>query len=183
MNKKIPPALKHGAYATTALLPGENPAAFHKLHRDVVRELSPTGPLQQDTVATLARLLWRKKNLITIRNAELARRHYAEIRSAKVPDSFPVLRMLVVDPAKHEEAVRAAEDEARQELGDAYELVQIGATATIEALEKDLAIEERLDGLIDKCLKRFLFLKGLESLSTASPSAPQGQIPGPARTD
>jgi hypothetical protein len=90
--------------------------------------------------------------------------------------------MLVVDPAKHEEAVRAAEDEARQELGDAYELVQIGATATIEALEKELAIEERLDGLIDKCLKRLLFLKGLESLPTASPSVPQGQIPGPART-
>jgi hypothetical protein len=61
MNKKIPSALKHGAYATTALLPGENRAAFHKMHRDVVRELSPTGPLQQDTVATLARLLWRKK--------------------------------------------------------------------------------------------------------------------------
>ena len=98
-------------------------------------------------------------------------------------DSFPVLRMLAVDPAKHEAAVRAAEDEARQELGDAYELVQIGATATFEALEKDLAIEERLDGLIDKCLKRLLFLKGLELLSTVSPSAPQGQIPGPARTD
>jgi hypothetical protein len=111
--------------------------AFHKMHRDVVRELA-TGPLEQDTVATLARLLWRKQNLITIRNAELARRHYAEIRSAKVPGSFPVLRMLVIDPAKHEEAVRAAENEARQELGDAYELVQIGATQQLSVGE-DLA--------------------------------------------
>jgi hypothetical protein len=30
--KKIHPALKHGGYSATGLLPGEDPAAFEKLH-------------------------------------------------------------------------------------------------------------------------------------------------------
>ena len=30
---RIPPALKHGAYAATAVLPGESRAAFEKLNR------------------------------------------------------------------------------------------------------------------------------------------------------
>jgi hypothetical protein len=180
--KKISPALKHGAYATTTLLPGENRAAFEKLHRDLIVELSPCGPLEEDTVETLARLLWRKQNLVTIRNAEIARRHYLAIRSEKIPEPIPLLRMLQIDPAKHEEALRATEDQARQELGDAYELVQIGSAATFDRLEKDLAIEERLDGLIDKCLKRLLYLRGLKSMATVSPSTTQQRIAGSTGT-
>jgi glycine/D-amino acid oxidase-like deaminating enzyme len=176
--KKIPPALKHGAYATTTLLPGENRAAFEKLHRALIVELSISGPLEEDTGETLARLLWRKQNLATIRNAEAARRHYLAIRSERLPDPISMLRMLQIDPAKHEEALRAAEDQARQELGDAYELVQIGSAATFDRLEKDLAIEERLDGMIDKCIKR---LRGLKSMSTVSSPTPQQRVAGPTR--
>ena len=65
------PALKHGGYAATALLPGENPAAFEKLHHDLIVELAPTGALEDDIVATLARLVWRKQNLATFRVANL----------------------------------------------------------------------------------------------------------------
>ena len=70
--KKFHPALKHGAFSATAILPGEDPAAFRDLHQKLIVELTPIGALEDDIVATIARLLWRKKNLATLRIAELA---------------------------------------------------------------------------------------------------------------
>src|SRR6516225_5867500 len=70
--KKIHPALKHGGYAATALLPGEDPAAFDKLLEGLIAELAPTGALEEDIVSTIARLVWRKQNLATYRIAAFA---------------------------------------------------------------------------------------------------------------
>jgi hypothetical protein len=44
--KKIHPALKHGAYAATAVLPGEHRSAFEKLHRELIAELAPSERLR-----------------------------------------------------------------------------------------------------------------------------------------
>jgi hypothetical protein len=72
--EKIHPALKHGAYFATTLVPGEDATyAFEKLHQGLVVELRPRGPCDEDIVATLARYMWRKKNLETFRIAEGAR--------------------------------------------------------------------------------------------------------------
>ena len=52
--KKVHPALKHAGYAATALLPGENPAEFEQLHRDLFAELKPKRQLEdpaRDAVA------------------------------------------------------------------------------------------------------------------------------------
>ena len=38
-------------------------------------------------------------------------------------------------------------------------------TQSIDKLMKDLAVEDRLDGLLDRCLKRLLFVRGLKSLN------------------
>src|SRR5882724_643344 len=76
---KTPPALKHGAYAATAILPGESRTDFEKLHRDLIAEYSPNGLHENDIVATMARLLWRKQNLKTLRIAELARGHLEQV--------------------------------------------------------------------------------------------------------
>jgi hypothetical protein len=91
-----------------------------------------------------------------------------------------MLGMLDVSPAKVEEALRATEEQAREELGDMYRLVEIGETATFVCLENELAIEERLGEMIFKCVKRMLALRGLKSLSTAAPSSThQRRIAGP----
>src|SRR4051794_38402872 len=60
---KTHPALKHAAYSSTTLLPGEDKAAFEKLHRDLIAELVPVGALEEGIVADIASLLWRKQNL------------------------------------------------------------------------------------------------------------------------
>src|SRR5262245_20437404 len=72
-SKKTHPALKHGGYSATTILPGEDQTAFEKLHRQLIAELSPKGMLEHDVVATIARLVGRKQNLATFRLAELAR--------------------------------------------------------------------------------------------------------------
>ena len=45
--KKPWPALKHGAYSATAILPGEDPDEFKKLHDGLITELVPSGVLEE----------------------------------------------------------------------------------------------------------------------------------------
>ena len=63
--------------------------------------------------------------------------------------------------------------EARTELGAAIELVEIGDVATIEYLEKELGIRERLHGMIARLEKRLLFLRGIKSISSSATSSPR----------
>ena len=127
--KKVHPALKHAGYSATTLLPGEDAAAFEKLHRDLIAEFTPVGALEADIVADLARLTWRKQNLSIFRIAELAKTRCRQIDHEKVPQ--PELYLLDgIDPAERREGYRAAEEQARRELGDTYKLVEIGEPAT-----------------------------------------------------
>jgi hypothetical protein len=150
---KVHPALKHAGYSATTLLPGEDPAAFEKLHRALIHEFAPVGTLEEEIVADMARLTWRKQNLATFRIAELAQKRHHEINAEKVPTL----------------------------LGDTYELIDIGEPATIKGLMDELDIKERLDSLISKCLKQLLMVRGVKSLSAAPSSVPMPQISGPRK--
>jgi hypothetical protein len=187
---KIHPVLKHGGYAATAILPGENRADFEKLHQNLIAELAPVGALEDDIVATIARMLWRKQNLATVRLAELAGQRRQAIQSEHVaaaldkkrdPMRVSHFRTIELETAEREAAVQTAERQARKELGETYELAVIGETATVNHLLRDVGVEDRLDAMIDKCLKRLLFLRGLKSLPTASSSAPPQPIAEPQR--
>jgi hypothetical protein len=185
--KKFHPALKHAAYSSMSVLPGENAAEFEKLHRDLIAEFIPNGAYEKDIVATMARVLWRKQNLQTFRIAELARRRCSQIRSEKLPENEFLLPLLMavsgkeVDAAVRAAAIRAAEDQARKELGDIYELAEIDQIATVDHLIKDPEILERLDALFDKCVKRLLMARELKSITSSSSSAPPKRLQGPSR--
>jgi hypothetical protein len=181
---KVHPALKHAAYSATTLLPGEDAAAFEKLHRALIAEFTPNGALEEDIVADIARLTWRKQNLTSFRIAELAKERHRKIAYEKVPpiDSpTDFFADLVAQEKARQEGYRAAEEQARQELGEIYKLIDIGEPATIEGLMKELDIKERLDSLISKCLKQLLMVRGVKSLSAASSSVATPQISGPRK--
>jgi hypothetical protein len=163
MSVRFKNAFKHGAYSATAVLPGEDEDAFRELHQKIIAELAPVGALEEDLVGTIARLLWRKQNLAILRMVEFAREHGVEFRAER--PSFRMERLL---------------DQTREELGEDYESVEIGETATVDRLLEDLQVEERLDATIDKFLKRLLFLRGVKSLSLASSSASPQPVPGSA---
>jgi hypothetical protein len=150
--KSVPPALKHGGYSAKAILPGERPAEFKRLHRDIIAELRPDGALEQHIVTSIAQLVWRKENLATFRKAELVKQRYWTIRSEYLPPE-PLISLLPFgenDSVGEREALQAVEDQARKELGKSYQLVEIGETATIDHLIHELEVGERLDGMIDR---------------------------------
>ena len=66
--RHLRPALKHGGFSATAILPGEDPIEFKKLHDGLITELAPSGVLEETIVANLARLMWRKQHLSTVWN-------------------------------------------------------------------------------------------------------------------
>lgn len=175
-------ALKHRGYSTTTILPSENVVEFEKLHRDFISELVPNGALADDIVATVTRLVWRKRNLSTFRTAVFAQFHYKIIMSREfsrmLPEQIPPPE-LQGPPYSEADAqqIEAIHDVARKELGDdAYELAQVGEMATVSCLLNDLEVLERLNGMIEKCLKRLLFVKGLESILVPSSSLPPKRL-------
>ena len=182
-DKRIPSALKHGAYSTTAVLPGESQAAFEKLLRDLIAEFNPSGVVENDIVADMAHLVWRKQNLATLRIAEHAQSRRDAIRAAEsyIPQKFSIPPLTGYleesDPAEREKQIQDAKerakdamDQLRKELGDFYELAELGEAATLDGLKKELDIKERLDAAIAKCLKDLLLVRGVKSVA-ATPEA------------
>jgi hypothetical protein len=176
---RIPPALKHGAYSATAVLPGESQAEFEKQHRNLIAEFSPSGLLEDDISMTMARMLWRKKNLMTLHIAERARKRRSEIINEKVDSTDLPLLGEPLDPVRHAEQVQAAEEQSQKELGDAFELTTIGEASTFTGLRKELEVIERLDSAIARCLKLLLLVRGVKSISAAPSSASPKRISGP----
>jgi hypothetical protein len=171
---QLPPALKHGIYSGMALLPGEDPAEFEKFHQEIIAEYNPTGRSEEDIVEDMCRLMWRRQNLATYRLAEWAREKYADICDEfrqKSPQEL-LAEMVRAASAVTAEELRAEKvfEKSEAELGPALELVEIGDVATMRYLERELEIVDRLDGMIDRCLKRLLFVRGLKSISS-HPSA------------
>jgi hypothetical protein len=191
--QQIPRALKHGAYTTMSVLPGESQADFEKLHQAVVAELKPSGALEEDIVRTIAHLSWRRQNLKTLRLGEAAQayRKAAEVRYDMLTNPglylFGSLAEGSASFKTEEQRQREAEDRqavldrTREELGQLYALTEIGDAATFERLDKELDIRERLDSAVARCLKQLLMLRGIKSISVAPPSSAPKQVAGPLK--
>ena len=178
--KRVPPALKHGGYSAKNILPGESRSRFKRLHRGIIAELCPDGALEHEIVRSIAQLVWRKQNLGTFRKVELLKQRYQAILSEYLPPE-PFESLLVYEnneKPRREGGLRAADDQARKELGKDYPLVEKGDTVTVECLMRELEVEERLDAMIDRQLKRLLLLRGIKSLP-ASSSTPPNSLPAP----
>ena len=172
INRKKLSALKHGAFTVTALLPGESAAALQKLQQELIAEWVPNGAFEHATVAHLGHLLWRRRNLGTFRLAAFVQRRSHQLRDNLVT--------MIDQPKSHEasefsrgfiEKCRTAEAEARKHFGDElYGLAEMGDQATLDHLMKELAVQERLDGMIERCIKNLMLARGLKSLSIAPAS-------------
>lgn len=56
-------ALTHGVYSRVTVLPGEDPAEYEKLRKEVFEEWSPSGITEQTTVMSLVNLMWLVRRL------------------------------------------------------------------------------------------------------------------------
>ena len=107
----------------------------------------------------MARLVWRKQNLLTYRMAEEAKNCLSALQSEFSPQ---VARM----------GQQRAGEQARKELGQTWELVELRDVVTVDYLLNEIAVVDRLDGAIDRCLKRLLLVRGLKSISASSSTTP-----------
>jgi hypothetical protein len=166
------------------LLPLEDQAEFEKLHKDLITEYSPIGRHEEDLIEDLARLIWRKQNLFTFSLIERAKTEHSSIFAeayAADPDTFSGLLMKNPNlPTHSPEEIRAlyktAKEKAQKELGPALEFVELGEVGTTDHLLTELEIRDRLDGMIDRVLKRLLMVRGLKSISL-TPSQASGSLP------
>ena len=62
-NCKRSNALKHGVFATTPLIPDEDPREFDQLYAELIDEWKPNGPTLRFALHGLADLMWRMRRL------------------------------------------------------------------------------------------------------------------------
>ena len=171
---RIPPALKHGCYSNVGVLPTEDRVAFEKLRRDVIAEYDGSGPSEESTLSNLAAYMWRRDHLATYRVRVCARERYYAIfaglqRRQILPDYFTTE---YEEETRSEEELQVlrkkAEQTAQRELGSVQELIDLGEVASPEELQKELQLREHLDGMIARCLKELMMIRGVKSLKAPS---------------
>jgi hypothetical protein len=173
---RIPSALKHGIYSAMGLLPTEDPAEFEKFKQEIFDEYVPVGPSERNTVENMACKMWRRQNLFTYCLAKRARDRHSSIYSELWPPApweMPLLQGEETRSADELKALRKrADEQARIELGSAVALVEIGEVASIEYMEKELAMMERLDAAITRDQKSLLYVRVIKSMSSSGAVAP-----------
>jgi hypothetical protein len=173
--KHVPPALKHGIYSGIGLLPTEDPVKFQKFKKERFAELALVGPLEEDIGEEIVCFEWRRKNLATYALADRARVRHSSIYFKLQPLllQLPPLEGPETRSPEELDALRkAADEQARAELGAAVELVKIGDVATFEFLQRELALRERLDVMIARAYKKLLYVRGIKSMTSSAAAAP-----------
>jgi hypothetical protein len=127
----------------------------------------------------MAHLLWRKQNLSTYRLANEAKKRISAIQSRMTPQPKFHLAMWMGDPPDPEETRNAREelDALKKELGDFMQLVELGNLVTTDYLGEELSVIDRLDGMIERCLKRLLMVRGIKSISASATTQTSSSIP------
>jgi hypothetical protein len=140
-SKRIPPALKHGAYSEVTLLPGEDPDEFAELHRGLIAEFAPNGRMEEETVATIARLTWRRQNLARFQIGQLSNYMIEAIREGTKKLDEGGLSNVVSDLNKMVEARERVEKAQGNRKTEA--LVEFGEIAKQATLSVDEATRYR----------------------------------------
>src|SRR5262249_44854658 len=81
--------------------------AFKELHQNIIAELAPVGALEEHIVWTIARLVWRKEHLATLRKGELVLEHESRIQAQK--SQFEVPEMEKYSAERRDATMQAAE--------------------------------------------------------------------------
>jgi hypothetical protein len=167
------PALRHGAYSGLTLLPGESETEFRELLEQIIAEYKLVGPSERAIGLQLTQISWREQRLEIYGYAEQARERYSEIRQEQVPQSGPSYAEIKSgaepDPYDVDKDEKAAEKQARKELGSAFLLIELGEVLTQSRLAWEVELADRLSRRKDRLLKQLLFIRGVKSTSASLP--------------
>jgi hypothetical protein len=180
-SNRVPSAVKHGIFSGIGPLPTENSAKFWKFKKQIFAELGLVGPSEEGIGDKIVCFEWRLKNLFTYELAKRAKQRHRSIYAQVDPPQYEPYFPRLIDPdyreleppSPEELAARrkAADEQAKAELGDAIKLVELGDVVTYEFLEKQLAIMERLEVMIARVYKKLLYVRGVKSMSFSTAAA------------
>ncbi|HEY3224679.1 MAG TPA: hypothetical protein VGJ76_13040 [Pseudolabrys sp.] len=160
------------AYSANAVLPTESKAAFRKFHRQFRKNLNTM--LRSETVGRLLEKYGKvdfKSLPTTLANAV---KQALESREGEdqVEDESTVEKSKLGFERKL--AIEEWVDELREEF-DVWR--EVGDAGTLEGLNKELDVRERLDSAITRSLKQLLMVRGIKSISAPPASSSPKQIP------
>jgi hypothetical protein len=230
-NENRPNALKHGAFAQTAILPGEHAREFEELHSALIEEWAPIGPTEEDAVLSIARGVWRKRRLqrflqAAAKDGRVDPDHplYDEAETLRGiafgmrtnPEFFEDLteedalrsfsrtadHLRQKCPRRNFESTAAWLQAVRREIflvllpqleslgsNDEVSLARSFKFLTTDLFKTELAVEERIDAMIDRATKRLIQTKAMKQMLPRSslggddhpPKIQNGQSNGSAR--
>ncbi len=207
-NPKQPNAQKHGVFAATAILPGENRQEFEELHSAVIQEWAPDGATEEDAVLTIAKAIWRKRRVQKFLAVQLAinalnPKHPSFDESIGLirllhfmgtepedftfedqadrfllPDKIQYLRQKVPrsnfeSTAEWVQAVineislvllPASMNRDEPEMADVVGLSRSAANLSNDLFKQELALDERLDAMEDRAVKRLIQTKAMKQM-------------------
>jgi hypothetical protein len=169
-------ALKHGAFSEVLILPGEDPAAYEKLKKSLFAEYNVSGCPEELTMTSIAKTMWQLQRLGIYE-------HVQYLRARGRPQSF------ANGPRSIEEAINqirtklglrndSASDaptvpEQPKEKSNDELLLELGNLVTLDHLDKELDVENKLMVKLDRLFKRFFQIKAMKPLmGLVEPPAP-----------
>jgi hypothetical protein len=219
-------AVKHGAFAKMAILPGEDPKEFEELHSAIIEEWAPDGPTEEDAVLSIAKGVWRKRRQQKFLYTEIDKcrwdpehplfdearglRNLLDIMEdgssleimEREPDGFEYLLKFVIKASipsyvgipKLEEAFPREKYESVSDWVAALRRVISGVLLqhsdpkpevllnrsaevhTPDVVDHELAVDERIDAMIDRAVKRLVQTKAMKQMLVGT-SPTVGHLP------
>ena len=202
---KHPNAHKHGIFAATAILPGEDRREFEELHSAVIGEWVPAGATEEEAVLSIAKGVWRKRRVQKFLEVQLMKNildpshpsydetlgllGFAARMKLKPETAFEeyASRCLRADKINHLkqkfpradfkstlewaqaiineiDSLRAEASIPLREMADLVALCQSSATLSNDLFKQELALDERLDAMIDRAVKRLIQTKAMKQM-------------------
>ena len=160
-------ALKHGAFSEVLILPGEDPAAFEELKRRLFAEYNFSKCSEEKTMTSIAKAIWQLQRLGLYEHVQHLRARGSANSKGSIDEainSFLAKKgMPVID-------VPIVPDQPAEKTNDEL-LLELGKLVTLDHLDKELDVENKLQTKIDRLFKRLYQIKAMKSLA-GSPLAP-----------
>jgi hypothetical protein len=212
---KRPNAAKHGVFAATAILPGEDPAEFEELHSELIAEWMPDGATEQDAVLSIANAVWRKRRVQRFLTAQ-AFNHSLDPKHIWYNERGGLISWQLSVRQDPENAFRAIEsfllplkvahfkqqkfarsqfpstpewaDAIVKEIdsllpniffgfsGEHYAMYQSAKAYSGDLFNQELALDERLDAMIDRAVKRLIQIKAMKPMLADQVAGQQKRI-------
>ena len=170
-------ALRHGAFSEVLILPGEDPAAFEELKQRLFVEYNVSGCSEESTMTSIAKTMWQLGRLRVYEHVQFLR---AQGSSSSNPDGFSINEVIKKFRAKHgmsdpddSSANAPTKEVPPKEKTTDERLLELGDFVSLDHLDKELEVENKLMAKLDRLLKRFFQIKAMKPLmGLGEPLAP-----------